>query len=237
MIAPAQVQSQQIRLTTEQRHYLHRVLRLQVADQFIVMNGQGQSWLASLMSTEPASAQILEPIRVESELSVAITLVAALPKGSGFDEVVRQATELGVACIAPILSDRTLLNPSPQKLERWRRIALEAAEQSERQIVPAILEPVSLVDALASSNPSSSKFLCVTRVEAPHLLDCLRQETLPGEIAVAIGPEGGWTEAEVEQAIAAGYQPVSLGSRILRAVTAPLVAITLIAAACETAQG
>lgn len=233
MIAPAQVQSQHIHLTNEQRHYLHRVLRLQVADRFIAMDGQGQSWLASLMATETASAQILEPIRVESELSVAITLVAALPKGSGFDEVVRQATELGVAYIAPVLSDRTLLNPSPQKLERWRRIAQEAAEQSERQIVPAILEPVSFVDSLASSN-TSSRFLCVTRVEAPHLLDCLQQGTLQNEITVAIGPEGGWTEAEVEQAIAAGYQPVSLGDRILRAVTAPLVALTLIAAACET---
>jgi 16S rRNA (uracil1498-N3)-methyltransferase len=261
-IAPSQFQNQQIILTAEQQHYLSRVLRLREGDRFIAMDGRGHWWLAKL---EANQGQLLEPISVQTELPCSITLMVALPK-NGFDEVVRYSTELGVVAIAPVVSDRSLLNPSPQKLERWRRIAQEAAEQSERQIVPTILEPVSFSAALSSlkSNSSSTRdknYICVARGDSPHLLDCLihilPQETSPpslqgeaaggisfsgakyenqekGTIVIAIGPEGGWTPAEVEQAIAADFQPVSLGRRILRAVTAPMVALSLVAAAWES---
>ena len=126
VITDAQIDQQQILLTIEQQHYLSRVLRLRSGDQFIAMNGQGQGWLASLVSDR---AHILESIHAQSELPISVTLVLALPKGNGLDEVVRQTTELGVTCIAPVISERTLLNPSANKLERWRRIAQEAAEQ------------------------------------------------------------------------------------------------------------
>ncbi len=227
-IAPSQLQQQQISLTKEQQHYLMRVLRLREGDRFIAMDGQGKWWLAQLTGEQ---AQVLEILTVETELPVSITLMVALPKGNGFDEIVRCCTELGVTCIAPVLSDRTLLHPSPQKLERWRRIAAEAAEQSERSFVPTILEPVTFSTGL-SSVTNSQKYICVARGDSPHLKDCLeekRQET----IVIATGPEGGWTKQEVENAIAVGFQPVSLGRRILRAVTAPVVALSLITANCE----
>ncbi|MDZ8185871.1 MAG: 16S rRNA (uracil(1498)-N(3))-methyltransferase [Nostoc sp. ChiSLP02] len=233
-IAPSQLQQQQILLAKEQQHYLTRVLRLREGDRFIAMDGKGKSWLVQLAGEQ---AQVLESISVETELPISITLIVALPKGNGFDEIVRCCTELGVTCIAPVLSDRTLLHPSPQKLERWRRIAAEAAEQSERSLVPTILEPVTFSTGLSSaiSNLSlvnSQQYICVARGEFPHLRDCLqnkKQET----IVIATGPEGGWTKQEVQNAIAVGFQPVSLGRRILRAVTAPVVALSLITAACE----
>ncbi|MBD2528511.1 16S rRNA (uracil(1498)-N(3))-methyltransferase [Nostoc flagelliforme FACHB-838] len=233
-IAPSQFQQEQILLTKEQQHYLGRVLRLREGDRFIAMDGKGKWWLAQLAGEQ---AQVLEALLVETELPVSITLMVALPKGNGFDEVVRCCTELGVTCIAPVLSDRTLLHPSPQKLERWRRIAAEAAEQSERSFVPTILEPVAFNTGLSFAN--SQQYICVARGEFPHLKDCLQhkgqrtndigQET----IVIATGPEGGWTTQEIENAIAFGFQPVSLGRRILRAVTAPVVALSLITAACE----
>ncbi|BAZ53477.1 hypothetical protein NIES4103_61540 [Nostoc sp. NIES-4103] len=226
-IAPSQLQQGQILLTKEQQHYLLRVLRLRDGDRFIAMDGMGKWWLAQLATEQ---AQVLEPLSVATELSVSITLMVALPKGNAFDEVVRTCTELGVACIAPVLSDRTLLNPSPQKLERWRRIAAEAAEQSERAFVPTILEPVAFSTTLPLVN--SQQYICEARGNFPHLRDCLQnkgQET----IVIATGPEGGWTQTEIENAIAAGFQPVSLGRRILRAVTAPVVALTLISASFE----
>lgn len=234
-IAPSQLQNQLIVLTVEQQHYLSTVLRLRQGDRFIAMNGQGQRWLAELQAE--SEAQILETIKAQTELPVAVTLMAALPK-SGFDEVVRQATELGVTCIAPILSQRSLLNPSSQKLQRWRRIAQEAAEQSERQIVPSVLDPVTFSDSIQEhhqSNQLVQRYLCVARRSAPHLLTCL--QVAPQSVWIMTGPEGGWTEAEVEQAIAAGYQPVSLGQRILRAVTAPLTALALVAARLESDHG
>ncbi|MEH1949597.1 MAG: 16S rRNA (uracil(1498)-N(3))-methyltransferase [Nostoc sp.] len=234
-IAPSQLQQGQILLTKEQQHYLGRVLRLHEGDRFIAMDGMGKWWLAQLAGEQ---AQVLEPLLVETELPVAITLMVALPKGNGFDEVVRCCTELGVTCIAPVLSDRTLLDPSPQKLERWRRIAAEAAEQSERSFVPTILEPVAFNTAI-TVNQTSHRYICEARGEFPHLKHCLqhkgqmtndkRQET----IVIATGPEGGWTTQEIENAELAGFQPVSLGRRILRAVTAPVVALSLISAACE----
>lgn len=226
VIAPSQLQQQEISLTPQQQHYLSRVLRLQTGDRFIAMNGQGQWWLAKL---EGAQAQILEPITVQSELPVLVTLIVALPK-NGFDEVVRQTTELGVASLIPVISDRTLLHPSPQKLERWRRIAQEAAEQSERLIVPEILDPVPLATGLSLAK--DQRYICVARGDSPHLLDCLLP-THHSPITIATGPEGGWTPAEVEAAIATGFQPVSLGRRILRAVTAPIVTLSLIAATFE----
>jgi 16S rRNA (uracil1498-N3)-methyltransferase len=167
---------------------------------------------------------------VETELPVSITLIVALPKGNGFDEVLRCCTELGVTTIAPVLSDRTLLQPSPQKLERWRRIATEAAEQSERAFVPTILEPVAFSQSLSFTN--SHKYICEARGNFPHLKDCLPEQR-QGTIVIATGPEGGWTEQEIKSAIASGFQGVSLGRRILRAVTAPVVALSLVSAACE----
>jgi 16S rRNA (uracil1498-N3)-methyltransferase len=244
VIEPAQQKDGQIVLTPSQQHYLNRVLRLRKGDRFIAMDGQGGWWLSELEASL-TQARIIESLSIQTELPLAVTLMAAMPKGSGFDEVVYQATELGVACIMPVRSDRTLLNPSPQKLERWRRITQEAAEQSERQMVPTILDPVDFATSLQIERTlDAQRYICVTRAEAPHLLSCLAKQGLQHEtsqpsnpqrpsIFIAIGPEGGWTDSEVEQAIAAGFQPVSLGRRILRAVTAPIVALSLVASVTD----
>ncbi|MBE9190983.1 16S rRNA (uracil(1498)-N(3))-methyltransferase [Gloeocapsopsis crepidinum LEGE 06123] len=227
-IDPSQLHNEQILLATEQQHYLGRVLRLHEGDRFIAMDGTGNSWLAVFLGNQ---AQILESIVVESELKVPVTLILALPKGNGFDEVVRCCTEIGVSCIVPTLSDRTLLQPSPQKLERWRRIAKEAAEQSERSIIPTVLEPLPLNQALAAAT-AKYLYFCVARRNSPHLQTVLPL-SIPAEIAIAIGPEGGWTTQEIESAIAAGFQLVSLGNRVLRAITAPIVAMSLVSAAFD----
>ncbi|XZN89419.1 MAG: RsmE family RNA methyltransferase [Microcoleus sp.] len=245
-----------IDLSVEQQHYLHRVLRLQAGDKFIAMDGRGHWWLAVLEAQETGLiASIIEEIAIDKELAVEVSLMAALPKGNGFDEVVRQATELGVASIVPVTSDRTLLKPSPQKVDRWRRIAAEAAEQSERQFVPTIFEPVSF-DLAVKDCSQKYRYICEARGDNRHLWDCLMELEPPqpplvrGEqglepafvgavppcpppgrelsIVIAIGPEGGWTEGEVKRAIEFGFEPVSLGSRILRAVTAPIVALSLV---------
>ncbi|MDX2100670.1 MAG: 16S rRNA (uracil(1498)-N(3))-methyltransferase [Leptolyngbyaceae cyanobacterium bins.59] len=240
-IAPHQLTGQEIHLEPDQEHYLRRVLRLQRGDRFIAMDGQGHWWLTELIVNSPGSdgltAKILETIAIETELPIPLTLVIALPKGNGFDEVVRQVTELGVTRIQPVISDRTLLQPGPQKLERWRRIAQEAAEQAERQTIPSLLDPIPFRDSLTPIAGQERRFFCATREKAPHLLDCLRDTAGMGEVTIAIGPEGGWTEMEIQQAIAAAYQPVSLGQRILRAVTAPLMAAALVAAALESKDG
>ena len=245
-VTATQICDRTIDLTREQQHYLNRVLRLQAGDRFIAMDGRGHWWSAVLEVRETGLfASIAEEIAANRELPVEVTLMAALPKGNGFDEVVRQAAELGVASIVPVTSDRTLLKPSSQKVDRWKRIAAEAAEQSERQIVPTILEPVSF-DIAVKDCCQKHRFICLARGENRHLWDCLVSLEPPGSplirgeqereelaIVIAVGPEGGWTDGEVERAIEFGFEAVSLGSRILRAVTAPIVALSLVGAALE----
>lgn len=229
VVEPNQVVADQLCLSSTQQHYLYRVLRLGTGQQFVALDGQGQQWLATL-TPDPERVAIAPLANPSPRTQASITLAIALPKGNGFDDVVRQATELGVSTLQPVISDRTLHQPNPKKLERWQRIAAEATEQSERLLLPEILPPIPWRDYLTQST-AGHRWICVARSDAPHLLAAAMASDPAIPTAIAIGPEGGWTEAEVEGAIAAGFQPVSLGPCILRAVTAPLAALTLVTAA------
>ena len=230
VIAPNQQHNYSIHLNLEQKHYLFRVVRLGEGDRFMAMDGLGTAWIAEI---EGESAKILEKVDISSELPASVTLISALPKGSGYEQIVRCCTELGVSTFSPVISDRTILKPSSNKVQRWRKIVTEAAEQSERQIVPIIVKPILFNEAIAQTAESASdKYICVARGELPTLGDCLANRQVK-EIVIATGCEGGWTDEEIQKAIAAGYQPVSLGNRILRAVTAPIVALSLVVAAWE----
>lgn len=229
VIKSTQIQQEQIVLDPQQLHYLLRVLRLGNGDRFLALDGMGQTWLAEIVDR---GAKIIETVTITTELPIPLSLITALPKGSGYEQVIRCCTELGVSNFMPVISDRTLLKPNANKVERWRKIAIEAAEQSERQIVPQILEPVkynSAMEQISSDQdqPGQDKYICVARGDLPSLWNSLANnlaQTNPSEIVIATGCEGGWTEAEIAQAIACGFQRVSLGDRILRAITAPIVA-------------
>lgn len=227
VIRSEQIHSQQISLDTQQLHYLLRVLRLNSGDRFIALDGLGQAWLAEIVE---GSAQIIESVEINTELSVSLSLITALPKGSGYEQILRCCTELGVSNFIPVISDRTILKPKFSKVQRWRRIVTEAAEQSERQIVPNLWEPVKFRSSLAQLPTNQHKYICVARGNLPTLSNCLQQQTQPeiSEIIIATGCEGGWTETEVAEAISCGFQPISLGKRILRAVTAPIVVSSIV---------
>ncbi len=230
VFSPIQQQEDCIHLSKEQQHYLKRVLRLGESDRFIAMNGQGKSWLAQITEEK---AQLLDLIDLKTELSVNISLITALPKGNGYEQIIRSGTELGVNCFIPVLSDRTILKPSNNKVERWRKIVTEAAEQSERQIVPQIISPVTFNDAITNIIPAQSdRFICVARGSTVALITCLQNITQQN-IVIATGTEGGWTDEEIAKAISHDFQAVSLGKRILRAITAPIAALSLVTAILE----
>lgn len=231
-IDPNQPVTDTLQLTREQAHYLQRVLRLKPGDVFIAQDGQGQQWQGQLTADGPA--KILSPLHTCLP-PARLALVAALPK-TGFDDVVRQATELGVTHIQPLLSERTLLKPSPKKLERWQRIAQEASEQCERVYVPEIASPVEFTQWIKDGVTHTGNYLCVPRVNAIGLLPCVQTllaDSPQQSVQVAIGPEGGWTPEEITVAIAQGYQETSLGSGILRATTAALTALAIISSVRE----
>jgi 16S rRNA (uracil1498-N3)-methyltransferase len=234
--------SSAIALTPEQRHYLCNVLRLETESEFIALDRQGGWWLAKL-SSDPDIAEVIAKLENNSELAAQITLGIAMPKGSNIESVIRQTTELGVRQIVPLFSDRTIIKSGTeignQKRDRWQRIAEESAELSMRNYVPEINSPQTLtswLDTLASSTLPTWKYICVTSPNAPHLLTSLQNSSGEenSEIIVATGCEGGWTTREEEMAIASGFIPVSLGDRVLSAITAPVVALSIVGAFLDT---
>lgn len=260
-ISNRQQQGSLIHLEPDQTHYLCRVLRLGVGDRFIAQNGQGKQWLAAL-TEDVSQADILQDLDTRLPQSAPIRLVAALPKGNAFDQVVRQTTELGVTHIYPVITERTLLKPSEKRLLRWQRIAQEASEQCERITVPTIAAPVTFQQCLKhpcwegdhetsrAGAEESLRYICVARSEhqSAHLLTRLMAQEAhrvredkqgvgrfasvkPPGVILAIGPEGGWTSNEITDAMTYGYEAVSLGSVILRSVTAPITALSLVVAA------
>lgn len=213
-----------VTLNEAQQHYLKRVLRFAQGDRFIAMNGKGKSWIAELNGV---NARLLETITLKTELALNLTLITALPKGNGYEQILRCGTELGVSQFIPVKSDRSLLKPSSNKVNRWRKIVTEAAEQAEREIVPQIGDPLSFERAITELIPACDRFICVARGDLPSLWSCL-QTSERAEIVIATGAEGGWTETEIELAQSQYFQSVSLGKSILRAITAPIAAASLV---------
>lgn len=231
VIDSEQIQGLQIKLLPPQNHYLRRVVRLNSGQNFVAMDGKGNSWHTRLTNT---GAEIITALSENRELPIAVTLIVGLPKGNAFEDVIRCTTELGVNQILPVLGDRTLLKPSANKLQRWRKIAREATEQCERQIIPYIADPLPFFSAITAINKLNCPcYLAVARNQPLSLFSRLENDmsdNLCGQIVIGTGSEGGWTTKEVETAIAYNFQPVSLGKRILRAVTAPIMAMSLVSA-------
>ena len=228
-IPQAREQGDHLKLTPAQHHYLCHVLRLGPAAQFIAMNGQGQAWLATL-SPDTHDAVLVQPLEPPSELAIDLILCISILKNNALDQVIHQATELGVKQIYPILTARSLPAPSAQKLTRWQRIAQEATEQSERLSVPQIAPPQAWPEVLKLGSPWSQKYICALGPDIPPLVTHLQQPAAPTlEIWLAIGPEAGWTEPEQALARAVNWEPVSLGTYTLRAITAAIVGLGLIA--------
>ena len=244
-LTPALQINSAIALTAEQRNYLHNVLRLNDDAEFIALDGKGIWWLAKL-GKDADTAEIIAKVENDTELSAKVILGVAMPKGNNIESVIRQTTELGIRQIVPLYSDRTILKSGDeigkQKRDRWQRIAEEAAELSMRNYIPEVNAPQTLATWLSDLSASPIlRYICVTTPDAPHLLTCLQNENLQNAnnlpIAIATGCEGGWTVREEEMAIAAGFIPVSLGDRVLSAVTAPVVALAVVGAVLDTSSG
>ncbi len=230
VIASEQQEAELILLNSQQQHYLKRVLRLVNGDRFIAMDGQGKSWLAEIQGE---TARCLELLEIVTELPFEINLITALPKGNGYEQILRCCTELGVSRFLPVISDRTIIKPSKNKVERWRKIVIESAEQAERQIVPQVFSPLPFTETInhLTITEEEKRYICVARGDVPSLWHCL-EASHPQPITIATGTEGGWTPQEIDQAIAAKFQPVSLGKGILRAVTAPITAVSIVSVMC-----
>jgi 16S rRNA (uracil1498-N3)-methyltransferase len=213
-------------LRGDEARHLSRVLRA-APGQVYEISDNNSAHVAEIVEARPDRVvfRILEPI-ASPPPPVGITLCAALIKFDRFEWIVEKATELGVDRIVPVeaaRSEKGLFEASRKRAERWVRIARESSEQSRRVSVPEIVPAVRLDGALAVA--ANYRYF-LDEAEAPPIVACLpgrRQSS--DRLAVLLGPEGGWTDAERQSAAAAGWQPVSLGKQILRAETAAVAVL------------
>lgn len=228
-------------LSPDETRHARDVLRLQSGDEIFVFNGAGREFHCSVQvikkdSTELSVIAEVAPTRPESSLN--LTLAIALLKGEKFDLVIQKATELGVNRIVPLDTERADVRPRSNKgaqkrVVRWRRIALEAAKQTGRATVPEIVAPLT-VECLLTSAADKESSTNVTRLmfserDGRSLSEATNSLAgQPAEIVALVGPEGGWTDKEIELARDCDWKIVTLGGRTLRAETAAIVAVTLI---------
>jgi len=212
--------AREFQVDREASHHLVRVLRLGVGDRFLAFDGSGVEALAEITEARSVvKARLLESRYPEVEARTAVTLFLALVKGERFDWAVEKATELGVARLVPMATERTEVRvPGEERQGRWQRLATSAAAQSGRVRVPEVAAPLSFFRALGEA----------TRLERALLLTP-GAEPMTGPwgatLALLVGPEGGFSEAELAAADSAGLARAGLGPRILRVETAALAAL------------
>jgi 16S rRNA (uracil1498-N3)-methyltransferase len=212
-------------LTGEQATHLARVLRAQPGQIFDVV-AYGFLHRAEITSVSPEKVDFLMHEELEADAALPLHLYLAIFKFDHLEWAIEKATELGVASITPILARRTekhLAQASSKRVERWRRIAREASQQSRRTDVPTIADPIILKLALEAEKSPTRVLLSETE-QNTTLDEALAQATTT---ALAIGPEGGWTPEEMNLFTQHTWTHVTLGPRILRAETAAIAAIAI----------
>jgi 16S rRNA (uracil1498-N3)-methyltransferase len=203
-----------------------QVLRLQPGDPLTLFNGEGGEWLADVvrMGRSEVGVRLNSHVAIDRELPIQVTLALGMPANERMDALVEKATELGVAAIQPLMTERSVLRLSGERADKkqahWQGVAAAASEQCGRTRVPVLAPVRSLADWLRGLPPDGGRRF-VLSLRTPQPL----QAEAGGALTFLSGPEGGLSEAEEDAATAAGFVPASLGPRVLRADTAPLAVL------------
>ncbi|HLF54246.1 MAG TPA: RsmE family RNA methyltransferase [Candidatus Nanoarchaeia archaeon] len=209
-----------ITLTKEQVRHL-KVLRLTEGAKIRVFDGKGREFEAVCSGkVSEGHIAIEREVKGRKEPNLKITLAIAVPKGNRMDFLVEKVSELGVINIVPMICSRSVVKPSEMKVERWKKIAIEACCQSDRNIVPMVSKPIAFGELLPTIKNYNHAFLChpTGQLLAEEYCEC--QSAL-----IIVGPEGDFTQAEMDAAEEAGCTLVSLGPTILRVETAGITAV------------
>ncbi|MDE3737097.1 16S rRNA (uracil(1498)-N(3))-methyltransferase [Pseudomonas resinovorans] len=213
-------------LPEAQAHYIGRVLRLASGDPVQLFDGSGQEYLGELVEVgkKTVRVELRDAFTGMAESPLRVHLGQGLSRGERMDWAIQKATELGVAQISPIVSERCEVRlkdeRADKRLAHWRQVAISACEQCGRSVLPVIHSPVTLADW--QRDVQADLKLVLHPVAEP-----LAGHARPSSLAFLIGPEGGLSEAEVDAAKAAGFHAARLGPRVLRTETAPVVALSV----------
>ena len=224
-----------VTLSPDEAEHLTRVLRLTIGDTVRVFDGRGREFVARIVGAERRGVrlQLLSAVEPVPEPVVPLTLVPSVLKGEKMDDVVRDSVMLGVAAIQPIVSARTETTVAAllrgARPERWRRIALASTKQSGRATLSEIRTPLAFEDYLAEPAARLRLMLVEPGAGAPvESIGALRRWSIPHDVAVLVGPEGGWTDGELDAAAAQGVKLLTLGHRTLRADAVPVAVISIL---------
>ncbi|CAM2832364.1 RsmE family RNA methyltransferase [Paenibacillus sediminis] len=239
-ISPEQFGEQTVQILGEDARHISKVMRAKLKEKLIVSDGISREAIVEIESIDPGSvtATIVERLELTSEPWLQITIAQSLPKGDKMETVIQKCTEIGAVSFIPFLSERTIVQYDSRKeekrTERWRKIAKEAAEQAHRNKVPLIEAPISWKSLLSSFDNYDLICICYEKEQGDQLRDVIQpfvqrlEQQGTYRVLVVVGPEGGFSEAEIKQAEEAGAVSVGLGRRILRTETAGMAALTCI---------
>jgi len=225
-----EVSGNQAALTGQNAEHLARVLRAKVGQEFDVAVGEGvrQGRITKVSETR-VEFELGEEVVQGAELDV--TLLLAIYKFDRMEWALEKAVELGATRIVPVIAQRTsphLASSASKRAERWRRIVREAAQQARRASEPEVVEPMSLKEAVDSG--AGTRIVLAEGEQGRTLKDVLAGNQDHGPVALAVGPEGGWTQDELRRFADAGWTAASLGKNILRAETAAIAALAIVLA-------
>ncbi len=230
-VSSALINGTEIELDGDQARYLSRALRAHVGDKVNVFDGDGAEWSAAVLqiSKNTVTLQIDDSHEAGTESPLKIHLVQGISRGERMDFVVQKATELGVKRITPVLTEYGVVKLDAIRAEKrrdhWRRIATSACEQSGRVRLPLIDTPITLKNWLGDK-PQRIDTELILKPDATTTLPSLRAPET--KICVLIGPEGGFSDSEYEDAEIAGFTAVSLGPRVLRTETAAIATLAVL---------
>lgn len=231
-VPPEDLAGEAITLTGENAAHA-MVLRLKSGEQVLVCDGNGRQCLCAVRNTSPGAVEleVLERGNSDTEAAVSVSVYMAFSKADKLEHVIQKATELGATEIVAFPSARCVSRPDEKslkkKLERWRKIAASAAQQSGRGRIPEVIALGSYAAALERGAQAALPILFYENERATTLRMALEEGPFPS-VSLLTGPEGGWEESEVAQALGAGFRVCTLGKRILRCETAPLCALSAV---------
>jgi 16S rRNA (uracil1498-N3)-methyltransferase len=234
-LPPAQWNAPSPALDESESHHALDVLRLGSGDRAVIFDGEGSEATAQITAVEGRHVhlRILQKTRTQP-LPCAITLAQAVPKGKNMELIIQKAVELGAARIAPLLSDRTVVQldaaDAKKKAVKWREIALEACKQCGQNRIPEILPPRAPKAFFESGERFDLMLVASLQPDARKIKDVLAELPQPPQsVCILVGPEGDFTPAELALARGNGCQPVTLGPIILRTETAAIYCLSVLA--------
>lgn len=233
-IAKEQFHPASVQITGDDVHHLLKVMRAKLGDKVICSDGLSREAIVKIIEVhkEVITASIIEELAMDHEPSAEVWIAQSLPKLDKLETVIQKCTEIGASRVIPFSSERTVVQYDEKKQakrhERWSKIAKEAAEQAHRNRVPMIDTPMSWKQLLKLVPDVQLALICYEKDTHNTFKTILEQNSPLKKILIIVGPEGGFTTQEIEQAEAAGCHTIGLGKRILRTETAAMVALTCI---------